>query len=218
MTDGLLAVTSLSRALSGQARRRRRRRADLDDRPAGPAVRGDGDLPAGRAHRSASPIRFAAGPNATALRGISRPNGSGIAGWVAVNRRAGGERGCRARSGHARRRDGTRARSCLAVPLIEGDVARRRPRALPRAAGLVLGGRPAAAGAARAAAGVVAPRTRPSPKKTLDDARRGRAAEPASRVTRRDVRLTAAQPDSEVHQAAQPRPRAFSSARRRSHA
>jgi len=76
-------------------------------------------LPDERTDRVA--IRFAAGPNATALRGISRPNGSGIAGWVAVNGRA-------ALNADAALDLGVRAgdltpalRACLAVPLLEGE-------------------------------------------------------------------------------------------------
>jgi GAF domain-containing protein len=76
-------------------------------------------LPDERTDRIA--IRFAAGPHASALRGISRPNGSGIAGWVAVNQRA-------AVNADAALDLGVRAgeltpalRSCLAVPLLEGE-------------------------------------------------------------------------------------------------
>jgi len=120
VTDGLLAVTSLSRALSGQAGV-----ADVGAliwmivRQVLPCEAMAIFLPDERTDRVA--IRFAAGPNATALRGISRPNGSGIAGWVAVNRRA-------ALNADAALDLGVRAgdltpalRACLAVPLLEGD-------------------------------------------------------------------------------------------------
>jgi len=120
VTDGLLAVTSLSRALSGQAGV-----ADVGAliwmivRQVLPCDAMAIFLPDERTDRVA--IRFAAGPNATALRGISRPNGSGIAGWVAVNRRA-------ALNADAALDLGVRAgdltpalRACLAVPLLEGD-------------------------------------------------------------------------------------------------
>jgi putative nucleotidyltransferase with HDIG domain len=120
VTDGLLAVTSLSRALSGQAGV-----ADVGAliwmivRQVLPCEAMAIFLPDERTDRVA--IRFASGPNATALRGISRPNGSGIAGWVAVNRRA-------ALNADAALDLGVRAgdltpalRACLAVPLLEGD-------------------------------------------------------------------------------------------------
>jgi putative nucleotidyltransferase with HDIG domain len=120
VTDGLLAVTSLSRALSGQAGV-----ADVGAliwmivRQVLACEAMAIFLPDERTDRIA--IRFAAGPHASALRGISRPNGSGIAGWVAVNQRA-------AVNADAALDLGVRAgeltpalRSCLAVPLLEGE-------------------------------------------------------------------------------------------------
>jgi hypothetical protein len=121
VTDGLLAVTSLSRAMSGQAGV-----ADVGAlmwmivRQVLPCEAMAIFLPDERTDRIA--IRFAAGPHAQALRGISRPSGSGIAGWVAVNQRA-------AVNADATLDLGLRAseltpalRSCLAVPLVESDA------------------------------------------------------------------------------------------------
>src|SRR5260221_14618167 len=86
VSDGLLGDTSLSRAVSGGAR-----------------VAGVGALmwmvvrqvlpcdtmaiflPDERQDHVS--VRFAAGAYAPALRGISRASGTGVAGWVAVNRR-----------------------------------------------------------------------------------------------------------------------------------
>ena len=67
-------------------------------------------------------IRFAAGPNAAALRGISRPNGSGIAGWVAVNRRAVVNADATLDLGMRAGDMAPALRSCLAIPLLEGDA------------------------------------------------------------------------------------------------
>ena len=68
--------------------RRRCRRADLDDRPAGPAVRGDGDLPARRAHRSA--LRSASRPARTRRRcaaSAGRTDRASPAGWRSTSAR-----------------------------------------------------------------------------------------------------------------------------------
>jgi putative nucleotidyltransferase with HDIG domain len=121
VTDGLLAVTSLSRALSGQAGV-----ADVGSliwmivRQVLPCHAMALFLPDERTDQIA--IRFAAGPNAQALRGISRPSGSGIAGWVAVNRRAAVNADAALDLG-LQANDLTPAlRSCLAVPLIDSDA------------------------------------------------------------------------------------------------
>ena len=101
-------------------RRGRRGGADLDDRPAGPAVRGDGDLPARRAHRS----------DCDPLRG--RPERDGAARHQPTQRirhrrmgrgqpARGGERRRRARPRHARRRH-----VAGAARLSRGTANRRR--------------------------------------------------------------------------------------------
>ena len=121
VTDGLLAVTSLSRALTGQAGV-----ADVGAliwmivRQVLPCEAMAIFLPDERTDQIA--IRFAAGPNATALRGISRPNGSGIAGWVAVNQRAAVNADAALDLGMRAGDMSPALRACLAVPLIEGDA------------------------------------------------------------------------------------------------
>jgi GAF domain-containing protein len=66
-------------------------------------------------------IRYAAGAHAAGLRGIRRSRGAGIAGWVAVNLRAAVNADPSLDLGY-RAADATPAlRSCLAVPLVEGE-------------------------------------------------------------------------------------------------
>jgi GAF domain-containing protein len=66
-------------------------------------------------------VRYAAGAHAHALRGVTRPAATGVAGWVAVNRTAVLnaepilDLGFRADSAPA-------LRSSVVVPLVEGDV------------------------------------------------------------------------------------------------
>lgn len=66
-------------------------------------------------------VRFAAGLHAHALRGVTRPTGSGLAGWAAVNRASivNGEPildlGFRAESSPA-------LRSAIVVPLVDSDA------------------------------------------------------------------------------------------------
>ena len=121
VTDGLLAVTSLSRALTGEAGV-----ADVGAliwmivRQVLPCEAMAIFLPDERNDQIA--IRFAAGPNAAALRGISRPNGSGIAGWVAVNRRAVVNADATLDLGMRAGDMAPALRSCLAIPLLEGDA------------------------------------------------------------------------------------------------
>ncbi len=120
VTDGLLAVTSLSRALMGQAGV-----ADVGAliwmivRQVLPCQAMALFLPNEETDEVA--IRFAAGPNAQALRGISRPSGSGIAGWVAVNRRAAVNADAALDLGLQAGDLQPALRSCLAVPLIESE-------------------------------------------------------------------------------------------------
>jgi GAF domain-containing protein len=66
-------------------------------------------------------VRFAAGAHAHALRGVTRPTETGLAGWVAVNRRpvVNGEPvldlGFRAEAGPS-------LRSSIVVPLVDSDA------------------------------------------------------------------------------------------------
>ena len=121
VSDGLLAVTSLSRAVSGGARV-----ADVGAlmwmvvRQVLPCEAMAVFLPDERADQVT--VRYAAGADAPALRGVSRATGTGIAGWVAVNRRPAvnadplldfGTEGADLAPG---------LRSCLAVPLVEGTA------------------------------------------------------------------------------------------------
>jgi len=120
LDDGLLAVTSLSRALGGQAR--------LSDvgalvwmliRQIVPCDALALFLP-DDTHEHVV-VRFAAGAHAHALRGITRPAATGLAGWVAVSRVpvVNGEPildlGFRAEPSPA-------LRSSIVVPLIESDA------------------------------------------------------------------------------------------------
>lgn len=120
VTDALLALASLSRALAGDAKLsdvgallwmllRQIAPADamalfLPDEPQDHVV-----------------IRFAAGLRASALHGVTRPTAMGIAGWAAVNRKSvlnaepALDLGFRAESAPA-------LRSCVVVPLVESDA------------------------------------------------------------------------------------------------
>src|SRR5215212_7342698 len=121
VSDGLLAVTSLSRAVSGGARV-----ADVGAlmwmvvRQVLPCEAMALFLPDERADQVT--VRYAAGIHAAALRSVSRASGTGVAGWVAVNRRAAinAEPGLDLGLLAADLTPGLR--SCLAMPLIEGDA------------------------------------------------------------------------------------------------
>jgi putative nucleotidyltransferase with HDIG domain len=121
VTDGLLAVTSLSRAMTGQAGV-----ADVGAliwmivRQVLPCQAMAIFLPDERTDQIG--IRFAAGPHAQALRGISRPSGSGIAGWVGVNGRAAVNADPSLDLGLQAGELNPALRSCLAVPLMEGEA------------------------------------------------------------------------------------------------
>lgn len=120
LDDGLLAVSSLSRALDGTAR--------LSDvgaliwvllRQIVPADSLAIFLPDDTHDHVV--VRYAAGAHAHALRGVTRPTASGVAGWVAVNRAAVVnaepilDLGFRAGSTPA-------LRSSVVVPLVDSDV------------------------------------------------------------------------------------------------
>jgi putative nucleotidyltransferase with HDIG domain len=118
-TDGLLAVTSLSRALSGDARV-----ADVGAllwtilRQVLPSETMAIFFPDGTTDEIA--IRFAAGTHAPSLRGLRRATGEGIAGWVAVNLKPAVnadpslDLGLRAETSPG-------LRACLAMPLVEAE-------------------------------------------------------------------------------------------------
>ena len=121
VSDGLLAVTSLSRAVSGGARV-----ADVGAlmwmvvRQVLPCEAMAVFLTDERADQLT--VRYAAGAYAPALRAVSRATGTGVAGWVAVNRRPAinaepsldfGTEGADIAPG---------LRSCLAVPLVDGTT------------------------------------------------------------------------------------------------
>jgi GAF domain-containing protein len=120
LDDGLLAMSSLTRALDGSAQ--------LSDvgalvwmliRHIVPCDAMALFLP-DETHDHVV-IRFSAGAHAPALRGVTRPTSTGMAGWVAVNRTAivNGEPildlGFRAESTPA-------LRSSIVVPLVESDA------------------------------------------------------------------------------------------------
>jgi putative nucleotidyltransferase with HDIG domain len=120
VTDALLALASLSRALAGDAK--------LCDVGAllwmllRQIVPGDAMaifLPDETNDHVV--IRYAAGQHAAAMRGVSRPTAMGIAGWAAVNRKAvlnaepSLDLGTRGEAAPA-------LRSCVVVPLVESDA------------------------------------------------------------------------------------------------
>lgn len=120
LDDGLLAMSSLTRALDGNAQ--------LSDvgalvwmliRHIVPSDAMALFLP-DETHDHVV-VRFSAGAHAPALRGVTRPTSTGLAGWVAVNRTAivNGEPildlGFRAESTPA-------LRSAIVVPLVDSDA------------------------------------------------------------------------------------------------
>lgn len=120
LDDGLLALSSLTRALGGHAQL-----ADIGAlvwvliRQIVPCDAMAFFLP-DETHDHVV-IRFAAGAHAHALRGVTRPAATGLAGWVAVNRTAivNGEPildlGFRAETAPA-------LRSSIVVPLVDSDA------------------------------------------------------------------------------------------------
>jgi GAF domain-containing protein len=120
LDDGLLAMSSLSRALGGQAQL-----SDVGSlvwmliRQMVPSDAMALFLP-DETHDHVV-VRFSAGAHAHALRGVTRPTATGLAGWVAVNRTPvlNGEPildlGFRAESTPA-------LRSSIVVPLIDSDA------------------------------------------------------------------------------------------------
>jgi putative nucleotidyltransferase with HDIG domain len=122
VSDGLLAVASLSRALEGSAR--------LADVGALLWMIVPQILPcdtfaifAADEDRDEMVIRYAAGAQARVIRGISRASGAGIAGWVAANRTAAVNADPVIDLGAFASDPAHPLRSCLAAPLVEGDKA-----------------------------------------------------------------------------------------------
>jgi HD domain/GAF domain len=121
VSDGLLAVTSLSRAVSGGARV-----ADVGAlmwmvvRQVLPCDAMAVFLPDERA--DAVSVRYAAGLHAGALRRMTRASGTGVAGWVAVNRRAAINADPALDLGLDAVDLSPALRACLAMPLLDGDT------------------------------------------------------------------------------------------------
>jgi putative nucleotidyltransferase with HDIG domain len=121
VTDALLALASLSRALAGDAKL-----CDVGAllwmllRQIVPAADAMALFLPDEAHDHVV-VRYAAGLHASAMTGVTRPTAMGIAGWAAVNRRSVVnaeptlDLGLRAESAPA-------LRSCLVIPLVEGDA------------------------------------------------------------------------------------------------
>ncbi len=121
VTDALLALASLSRALAGDAK--------LCDVGALLWMLLRQIVPAADSMALFLPdddhdhvvVRYAAGLHASALTGVTRPTAMGIAGWAAVNRRSvvnaepSLDLGFRGEAAPA-------LRSCVVVPLVEGDA------------------------------------------------------------------------------------------------
>jgi putative nucleotidyltransferase with HDIG domain len=117
LSDGLLAVTSLSRAVTGSARV-----ADVGAlmwmvvRQVLPCESMAVFLPDERTDHVT--VRYAAGIHASALRSVSRASGTGVAGWVAVNRKPAVNSDPAMDLGLG---SAPGLRSCLAIPLIDND-------------------------------------------------------------------------------------------------
>jgi putative nucleotidyltransferase with HDIG domain len=121
VTDGLLAVTSLSRAVGGGARV-----ADVGAlmwmvvRQVLPCDAMAIFLPDERTDHVT--VRYAAGAQAAALRAVSRATGTGVAGWVAVNRRPALNADPSLDLGVGSSGAAPALGSCLAIPLVEGNA------------------------------------------------------------------------------------------------
>ncbi|HEX9367740.1 MAG TPA: HD domain-containing phosphohydrolase [Vicinamibacterales bacterium] len=121
VSDGLLAVTSLSRAVSGGARV-----ADVGAlmwmviRQVLPCDTMAVFLPDER--KDHVTVRYVSGAHAPALRAVSRATGTGVAGWVAVNRTPAlnADPSLDLGAGSLDLLPGLR--SCLAIPLVEGNT------------------------------------------------------------------------------------------------
>ena len=67
-------------------------------------------------------VRFAAGAHAHVLRSVTRPTGTGIAGWVAVNARPAVNADAALDLGLRAMELTPQLRSCLAVPLMDSEA------------------------------------------------------------------------------------------------
>ena len=118
--DELLAIASLSRALTGDARV-----ADVGAllwtilRPVLPCETMAIFMPDLDADEIT--MQYAVGAHAASLRGIRRGTGAGIAGWVAVNLKSAVNADPSLDLGHRMAEATPALRSCLAVPLVEGE-------------------------------------------------------------------------------------------------
>jgi putative nucleotidyltransferase with HDIG domain len=120
VTDGLLAVTSLSRTLTGEARV-----ADVGALlwtilrqvlPCDTMAIFVPDL-----EHDEVAVRYAAGTHAAALRGLRRETGQGIAGWCAVNLKPAVNAEPLLDLGPRAGYQGDAPRSCLALPLVQRE-------------------------------------------------------------------------------------------------
>ena len=119
--EGVLAVASLSRALHGQAQ--------LSDvgallwmilRQAIPSDAMAIFVPDEALDRL--PVRYSIGLHLPGMRGLGSPMGSGIAGWVAANRRAAVNAEPALDLGLAVTESTPPLKTCLALPLVDNDV------------------------------------------------------------------------------------------------
>jgi putative nucleotidyltransferase with HDIG domain len=119
--DELLAITSLSRALTGDARV-----ADVGAllwtilRSVLPCETMAIFMPDLDTDEIA--VRHASGAHAATLRGLRRATGEGIAGWVSVNGRAAANADPSLDLGYRAAEMSPPLRSCLAVPLFDGET------------------------------------------------------------------------------------------------
>ena len=120
VTDGLLAVTSLSRALTGEARV-----ADVGAllwtilRQTLPCETMGVFVP--DIERDEIALRYVAGAHAAELRGAAKAAGAGVVGWVAVNLRTAVNADPGLDFGARVREFSPALRSCLAIPLVSSD-------------------------------------------------------------------------------------------------
>jgi putative nucleotidyltransferase with HDIG domain len=118
--DGLLAVTSLSRALTGEARV-----ADVGALlwTILPQVLPCETMAIFLPDMDSDEIvmRYAAGAHAASLRGLTRSTGAGIAGWVAVNLKPAVNADPSLDLGYRAAEVSPPLRSCLAVPLVDAE-------------------------------------------------------------------------------------------------
>jgi phosphoserine phosphatase RsbU/P len=121
VNDSLLAVTSLSRAMTGEA--------TITDVGALMWMIVRQVLPCqsmavfliDEQHDEVT-VRYSAGAHAHVLRSVTRPTGTGIAGWVAVNARPAVNADAALDLGLRAMELSPQLRSCLAMPLMDSDA------------------------------------------------------------------------------------------------